>query len=189
MSISKRSPGADERFTGADLEDLVRRAGLIALRRGLDRGGKVTMAEFEAALGETRASVTAEMEREYEQIQDTLKQDAARPTRRHRLRRAGHAHPAAGRKGLSRRARRPATREARAISSAGDAANGQRRPTAVERHAERRRGDIGDAVDRGDEPATAFCSSSGDRERGAAGEARPEKPKPSEASAKPSIIP
>ena len=46
-----------DRFTGADLEDLVRRAGLTALRRGLD-AGKVTMADFEVALGETRASVT-----------------------------------------------------------------------------------------------------------------------------------
>ena len=38
-----------ERFTGADLEDLVRRAGLTALRRGLD-SAEVTMADFEAAL-------------------------------------------------------------------------------------------------------------------------------------------
>ena len=44
-SLASRS----ERFTGADLEDLVRRAGLTALRRGLD-AGKVTMADFEAAL-------------------------------------------------------------------------------------------------------------------------------------------
>jgi transitional endoplasmic reticulum ATPase len=34
------------------------------------------MAEFERALKETRASVTPEMEREYEQIQANLKQDA-----------------------------------------------------------------------------------------------------------------
>ena len=34
------------------------------------------MAEFERALTETRASVTPEMEREYEQIQDSLRQDA-----------------------------------------------------------------------------------------------------------------
>ena len=47
-----------ERFTGADLEDLVRRAGLTALRRGLTEP-KVTAADFEAALEETRASVTA----------------------------------------------------------------------------------------------------------------------------------
>ena len=67
-----------ERFTGADLEDLVRRAGLTALRRGLD-AGKVTMADFEAALNETRASVTPEMLDEYAQIQETLKSDAVRP--------------------------------------------------------------------------------------------------------------
>src|SRR6476469_8269500 len=67
-----------ERFTGADLEDLVRRAGLTALRAGLD-AGKVTMADFEAALAETRASVTPEMLEEYERIQDTLKSEATRP--------------------------------------------------------------------------------------------------------------
>ena len=68
-----------ERFTGADLEDLVRRAGLTALRRGLD-ADKVTMADFEAALSETRASVTPEMLEEYERIQQTLKSEAVRPT-------------------------------------------------------------------------------------------------------------
>src|SRR6266567_2052982 len=67
-----------ERFTGADLEDLVRRAGLTALRRGLD-AAKVTMADFEIALTETRASVTPEMLDEYESIQDTLKSEATRP--------------------------------------------------------------------------------------------------------------
>ena len=40
---------------------------------------KVTMADFEAALGETRASVTPEMLEEYERIQKTLKSDAVRP--------------------------------------------------------------------------------------------------------------
>ena len=73
-SLARRT----ERFTGADLEDLVRRAGLTALRRGLDTG-KVTMADFEAALLETRASVTPEMLEEYDRIQDTLKSDAVRP--------------------------------------------------------------------------------------------------------------
>ena len=67
-----------DRFTGADLEDLVRRAGLTALRRGIDTGS-VTMADFEAALAETRASVTPEMLEEYEQIQQTLKSEATRP--------------------------------------------------------------------------------------------------------------
>jgi transitional endoplasmic reticulum ATPase len=67
-----------DRFTGADLEDLVRRAGLTALRRGLDIG-KVTMADFEVALSETRASVTPEMLEEYDRIQETLKSEATRP--------------------------------------------------------------------------------------------------------------
>jgi len=70
-SLAQRS----ERFTGADLEDLVRRAGLNALRDSID-AGEVGMAAFEAALKETRASVTEEMEREYEQLQNSLKQDA-----------------------------------------------------------------------------------------------------------------
>ena len=64
-----------ERFTGADLEDLVRRAGMFALRESID-SGVVTMFNFERALDETRASVTSEMEEEYERIQEHLKQDA-----------------------------------------------------------------------------------------------------------------
>ena len=67
-----------ERFTGADLEDLVRRAGLTALRRGLE-AATVTMADFDTALAETRASVTPEMLEEYERIQATLKSEATRP--------------------------------------------------------------------------------------------------------------
>ena len=68
--------GRTERFTGADLEDLVRRAGLVALRKSLATE-RVTMADFEAALEESRASVTPEMERDYEQMAARLKQDAA----------------------------------------------------------------------------------------------------------------
>ena len=67
-----------ERFTGADLEDLVRRAGLTALRRGLDEA-QVTMSDFQTALEETRASVTEEMLDDYAKIRDTLKSDAVRP--------------------------------------------------------------------------------------------------------------
>lgn len=63
------------RFTGADLEDLVRRAGLNALRNSLDVS-QVTMADFEDALNDTRASVTPELEREYAQIAAKLKQEA-----------------------------------------------------------------------------------------------------------------
>ncbi|MFM7029040.1 MAG: CDC48 family AAA ATPase [Chakrabartia sp.] len=67
-----------EKFTGADLEDLVRRAGLAALRQSI-KSKRVTRAHFEAALTETRASVTAEMEQEYEKMQEHLKTDAFRP--------------------------------------------------------------------------------------------------------------
>jgi transitional endoplasmic reticulum ATPase len=73
-SIAQRT----DRFTGADLEDLVRRAGLTALRRGLE-AAKVTKEDFEVALGETRASVTPDMLEEYQRIQETLKSDATRP--------------------------------------------------------------------------------------------------------------
>jgi transitional endoplasmic reticulum ATPase len=76
--LAVEAAGPAERFTGADLEDLVRRAGLTALRRGLD-AGKVGMADFETALTETRASVTPEMLEEYSRIQDTLKSEATRP--------------------------------------------------------------------------------------------------------------
>ena len=64
-----------ERFTGADLEDVVRRAGLIVLRESLDTRA-VRHAHFERALDESRASVTPEVEREYEQMAARLKQDA-----------------------------------------------------------------------------------------------------------------
>ena len=64
-----------ERFTGADLEDLTRRAGLFALRKSL-KAEEVTMANFEAALEETRASVTPEMEKEYEEMAAKLKQNS-----------------------------------------------------------------------------------------------------------------
>ncbi|MCB5176479.1 CDC48 family AAA ATPase [Microvirga lenta] len=62
------------RFTGADLEDLTRRAGLLALRESIE-AQLVTMNHFEQALRETRPSVTPEMEREYEDMLRTLKQE------------------------------------------------------------------------------------------------------------------
>jgi transitional endoplasmic reticulum ATPase len=85
---TKRMPLADDvdladlarrtdKFTGADLEDLVRRAGLAALREDL-KSEIVTRANFESALADTRASVTGEMEREYEKIHAQLKTEAMR---------------------------------------------------------------------------------------------------------------
>ncbi len=64
-------------YTGADLEDLVRRAGLLALRESTD-ADRVTMRYFETALTETRASVTEEMEKEYRQLAETLKRESPR---------------------------------------------------------------------------------------------------------------
>jgi transitional endoplasmic reticulum ATPase len=64
-----------DRFTGADLEDLVRRAGLFALRESLG-AELVTREHFDRALEDTRASVTPEMEEEYARIEAHIKQDA-----------------------------------------------------------------------------------------------------------------
>ncbi|MEH3148000.1 MAG: CDC48 family AAA ATPase [Methylobacterium frigidaeris] len=63
-----------QRFTGADLEDLTRRAGLLALRESLE-ATRVARHHFEQAARETRPSVTPEMEREYEELLRTLKQE------------------------------------------------------------------------------------------------------------------
>lgn len=64
-----------DRFTGADLEDLTRRAGLAALKRSMS-SETVTMEDFETALKDTRASVTEAMEKDYEKIQGEIKQAA-----------------------------------------------------------------------------------------------------------------
>lgn len=75
-SLAARTEG----YTGADLEDLVRRAGLHALREDME-ASVVPMEYFERALGEVRASVTPEMERDYERIAAELKQRGAEPRR------------------------------------------------------------------------------------------------------------
>ncbi|MDI3306432.1 MAG: AAA family ATPase [Acetobacteraceae bacterium] len=67
--IARRTQG----YTGADLSDVVRRAGLLALRQNLETQ-EVGRAQFEQALAETRASITSEMEREYEALRSQLKQ-------------------------------------------------------------------------------------------------------------------
>jgi transitional endoplasmic reticulum ATPase len=72
-AVASRTEG----YTGADLENVVRRAGLQALRDNLDVE-QVTMNYFEDALKETRASVTPEMDREYRDLIRTLKQESPR---------------------------------------------------------------------------------------------------------------
>jgi transitional endoplasmic reticulum ATPase len=66
-----------ERFTGADLEDVVRRAGLAAIRRDGAGAKKVTGADFKVALAASRATVTPEMETEYLKIKGELKKQVA----------------------------------------------------------------------------------------------------------------
>lgn len=63
------------RFTAADIEDMLRRAGLHALSKSM-AAKKISMADFEAALAMTKASVTETMERDYEKLQGEIKQNA-----------------------------------------------------------------------------------------------------------------
>ncbi|MFN2099554.1 CDC48 family AAA ATPase [Altererythrobacter sp. MF3-039] len=66
-----------ERFTGADLEDVVRRAGLVALRRVGSDVSEVANADFTAALADSRATVTSKMEAEYKKMRGELKKRAS----------------------------------------------------------------------------------------------------------------
>lgn len=66
-----------ERFTGADLEDVVRRAGLNALQRAGGDVQTVTAADFAEALEDSRATVTSAMEAEYKKMRGELKKRAA----------------------------------------------------------------------------------------------------------------
>ncbi|MGV2497541.1 CDC48 family AAA ATPase [Pelagerythrobacter aerophilus] len=65
------------RFTGADLEDVVRRAGLNALRRVGGSVEQVSGADFAEALKDSRATVTEAMEAEYRKMRGELKKRAA----------------------------------------------------------------------------------------------------------------
>ncbi|TDP64475.1 CDC48 family AAA ATPase [Bradymonas sediminis] len=77
-SLVERTP----RFTGADLENLVRRAGLNALRMDLT-SATIPMSAFEDALKDSYPSVTVEMEKEYEEMSVELKRE--NPSGRGRL--------------------------------------------------------------------------------------------------------
>ncbi|HET9018684.1 MAG TPA: CDC48 family AAA ATPase, partial [Acetobacteraceae bacterium] len=68
-------------YTGADLGDVVRRAGLLALRQDLQTQS-IGRPQFEQALRETRASVTPDMERDYEALRNSLKQQGPTPRQR-----------------------------------------------------------------------------------------------------------
>ena len=64
------------RYTGADLEDVVRRAGLVAIRRSGMKAKHVTAADFAEALADSRPTVTEQMEIEYAKMKGELKRKA-----------------------------------------------------------------------------------------------------------------
>jgi len=65
-----------ERFTGADLEDVVRRAGLNAMRRSDNNPDTVCADDFAQAREDSRPTVTERMEREYMKMKGELKRKA-----------------------------------------------------------------------------------------------------------------
>ena len=76
-ALAERTEG----YTGADLEDLVRRAGLLALRKDMN-ADRVPMELFERALIDTRASVTKEMDERYRKMAESLKRESPRGRKR-----------------------------------------------------------------------------------------------------------
>ena len=72
---------AERAGTGLDLEDVVRRAGLIAIRKEGSEVKEVTAENFAEALEDSRATVTAQMETEYSKMKGELKKraNAVRP--------------------------------------------------------------------------------------------------------------
>ncbi|MFC3098190.1 CDC48 family AAA ATPase [Alteraurantiacibacter palmitatis] len=68
--------GETVRYTGADLEDVVRRAGLNAIRRTAGEPENVTAADFADALADSRPTVTEQMEAEYAKMKGELKRKA-----------------------------------------------------------------------------------------------------------------
>ena len=72
--------GKTDHFTGADLEDVVRRAGLSAFRRAGAEAKNVNAKDFADALADSRATVTPEMEAEYAKMKGELKRRAMEVT-------------------------------------------------------------------------------------------------------------
>jgi len=68
--------GKTDRYTGADLEDVVRRAGLNAIRRTKGAPESVTGEDFAEALKDSRPTVTEQMESEYAKMKGELKRRA-----------------------------------------------------------------------------------------------------------------
>lgn len=60
-----------ENFSGADIENLCREAGMMAVRESMD-SSKVAMKHFERALSKISPSITPELIKQYEKLADTL---------------------------------------------------------------------------------------------------------------------
>jgi transitional endoplasmic reticulum ATPase len=73
-SLSRRTDG----YTGADIDSVVREAGLHALRRNPDTSS-VTMGDFELALSEIAPSITPQMINWYENTQQRFREQAKPP--------------------------------------------------------------------------------------------------------------
>ncbi len=75
--VSLAAIAADtERYTGADLEDVTRRAGMIAIRKRGEEARTVTAQDFAEALEDSRATVTEQMEQDYQRMRGELKKRA-----------------------------------------------------------------------------------------------------------------
>ena len=75
--VSLAAIAADtERYTGADLEDVTRRAGMIAIRKRGEEAKTVTAQDFTEALEDSRATVTEQMEQDYQRMRGELKKRA-----------------------------------------------------------------------------------------------------------------
>ncbi|MFT4312201.1 MAG: CDC48 family AAA ATPase [Candidatus Woesearchaeota archaeon] len=68
-SLAKRTQG----YVGADIEAVCREAAMLTLRKDL-QASEVSMADFDEALKQVKPSVSAEIEKSYEQIQEQFRQ-------------------------------------------------------------------------------------------------------------------
>ena len=73
-SIARRMDG----YSGADIDSVVREAGLWALRRDPE-ANKVTRSDFETALSEIAPSITPEMVNWYENTQQRFQEQSKPP--------------------------------------------------------------------------------------------------------------
>jgi len=71
--LAKKTEG----YVGADIESICREAAILAMRENME-AKEVTMTHFESALIKVRPSVTKEIEKAYEGLQDSFTQSKAK---------------------------------------------------------------------------------------------------------------